>query len=76
MLPKLSYDYEKQKLAWIDEDGYNYSENRLMEAGTYDENSIRNGSNTGNIVAIIITAISNLIAELIRSENNRTNRRK
>lgn len=33
---KWLYDYENQKMIYADNSGYNYSENRLMEAGTYD----------------------------------------
>lgn len=34
---KWTYDYEHQKMVYVDSGGYNYSENRLMEAGTFDD---------------------------------------
>ncbi len=37
---KWAYDYENLKPAYIDKDGYNWSENRLMETGTYDEEDV------------------------------------
>ena len=38
---KYAYDYANKKMAYIDEDGFNWDEGRLMDPGTYDEEEVK-----------------------------------